>query len=365
MKFLFFQYPPAKEEPAPPPDPAPPPREENKSDKEPRSFKVGDDVEYNSVTFGEWLLTTIVALHPDGLTCDLAGHSFTRPGAEISRLRLPTTSRSSGQKRPPDPAPPGPETLESPLKQRRVDPGPPSPLADLLKAEYGPFTILRALKALPLNDSQPEYVRALANKGTGRRLPAAIARDLTRHEIAALHIYTLGELDAFPGAPRVHAELNAALDAWRTSPDTLKRYFPLLQLLVSAFTKYGGEEHGNLFRVERYDFSSSEQYQQGRTITWWSFKSTTTAPTVVSDFRGTEANTIFHISTKNGLSMGKFSEFPDEKEVLLFPGTRMRVTSIKTSAVNRALHGPDVNVCEVFLQEIDPFPNRWGNESGP
>ena len=73
---------------------------------------------------------------------------------------------------------------------------------------------------------------------------------------------------------------------------------------------------------------SQPLYAVGRTKTWWAFTSTTTSLEVTQTFLGKTGGTLFVLGGEVwGYDISVFSDFPDEKEILLEPERKLRVTS--------------------------------------
>jgi hypothetical protein len=86
----------------------------------------------------------------------------------------------------------------------------------------------------------------------------------------------------------------------------------------------------------------SKNFKEDEKLTWWSFNSCSSAVKVVKQFLG-PVSTLLMVEAKNGKDISAYSNFPDEKEVILGLGTRLRV-------VSDALDHPSLNV--VHLVEL-------------
>lgn len=296
-----------------------------KAGKEPTastSFQDGEAVMCRQAD--GWYPTAVKRKRDDG-TFDIEGEESVNP----SRLRL--------------------TRLEAPEQ---------SPLVNVMNEEYGKMTLLKVLQKTLLDKDLCQWLAKSGNQVGAKMIndSAYKGKGLTKEELGALHVYTKDAM--VTGGPKLYAELNRALDEWDSSPVVLRRYLPLLQLLIKAYEKIGGEPWGKLYRSEPWDYSRS--YKPGQEITWWSFKSTSNKDITVEQFMGEKGpNTIFRIAAKRGLGILQLSAHKEEHEVLLFPGTRMRVTQIITSQENQVML--KAAVCQVMMEEIDPFPNRWSN----
>ena len=136
---------------------------------------------------------------------------------------------------------------------------------------------------------------------------------MTHDEEAAIQLYTQHCC--------LYPMLNAALRD-HTHPDNLKAFLPYLKLLLTALNKLP------LVRAKVYRGMSAdlhETYNQlpGQVFRWWAFSSTTINESQAEAFMAnnlTGERTLFAIDAI-GVDISAFSAFPDEKEVLMLPGT--------------------------------------------
>ena len=155
---------------------------------------------------------------------------------------------------------------------------------------------------------------------------------LTRDESASIYLYTMDW-----GDQSLYRALNAILrERDRT---VLIPWHGYLKLFDTALTKLPSLQI-NLWRGINTDVSHN--YRESDEFTWWSFSSCSSVVKVVKAFLGC-APTLFLIEAKNGKAISAYSNFPEEKEVILPLGTRLGVMS-------DALDHPGMNV--VHLQEI-------------
>jgi hypothetical protein len=59
-----------------------------------------------------------------------------------------------------------------------------------------------------------------------------------------------------------------------------------------------------------------KNYKEGEELTWWSFSTCSSSLNVIQNFIG-HASTLFLIDGENGKDISAYSNFPDEKEVLI------------------------------------------------
>ena len=139
---------------------------------------------------------------------------------------------------------------------------------------------------------------------------------LTRDESASIYLYTMdwGEQSLF----RV---LNDALRVADRS--VLVPWHGYLKLIDTALKKLPSVQM-ILWRGVNVDISKN--YKGGEEVTWWSFNSCSSQVKVVKQFLGF-VSTLFTIEAKNGKCISNYSNFPEENEVILGLGTRLRVVS--------------------------------------
>ena len=113
---------------------------------------------------------------------------------------------------------------------------------------------------------------------------------------------------------------------WRVLFDTALQKIPSVQI--------------NLWRGVNVDISKN--YKEDNEVTWWYFNSCSSSTKVVKNFLGS-VSTLFMIEAKTAKDISMYSNFPDEKEVILGLGTRLCV-------VNEPLDHSTLNV--VHLREL-------------
>lgn len=146
---------------------------------------------------------------------------------------------------------------------------------------------------------------------------------LTHNESAAIYLYTM-PIPFFE-------QLNKALrDEDR---DALKPWFPYLKLFIAALEKLPSTI-GPVWRGVSSDVGSV--FGDGKLHTWWSINSCSMDLSVVKGFLG-KMGTLFLIETVNGKNISQFSAFPNEKEVVLMPGTQVGAPSQPFSHENQYL----------------------------
>ncbi|CAF1056983.1 unnamed protein product [Adineta steineri] len=115
--------------------------------------------------------------------------------------------------------------------------------------------------------------------------------------------------------------LNEALRA--QNQNDLEPWFAYLKLFITALEKLPSTEK-TIWRGVSGDVGSI--FDDGDIHTWWSVNSCSMNMNVVEVYLG-NTGTIFIIDTVRGKNISTFSAFPQEEEIVLMPGTRLRATS--------------------------------------
>ncbi len=136
---------------------------------------------------------------------------------------------------------------------------------------------------------------------------------LTWDESAAIYLYTM--------ATPFFSCLNVTLRA--KNRHELKPWFAFLKLFISALKKLPSLED-TVWRAVAGDadyFSVEDNVK-----IWWSVNSSSTALNVVQLYIS-DMGTLFAIDAIHGKEIFEYSAFPEEREVILMPGTRMHLKS--------------------------------------
>ncbi|CAF3522094.1 unnamed protein product [Rotaria socialis] len=136
---------------------------------------------------------------------------------------------------------------------------------------------------------------------------------LTLDESAAIYLYTM----PIP----LYSTLNKALRA--ENREELKPWLAFLKLFMYALKKLPSNRTV-VWRAISENITST--LTKDRVHTWWSVNSCSTNPNILSAYYGRE-NTIISIRTLHGKNISSLSAFPIECEVVLPPGTCIRVQS--------------------------------------
>lgn len=154
---------------------------------------------------------------------------------------------------------------------------------------------------------------------TAKRNSKKPADGLSCDESAAIHLYTMQSEE-----PNVslYTMLNSLLRSERRQP--LKPWFRYLKLILTALFKLPSLKT-TVWRGVRGNLS--DQYDDDEQV-WWGFSSCTESMTVLEQFIGQSGvRTIFNIECSNGKSIRPHSFYKTENEILLLPGTYLRVVS--------------------------------------
>jgi hypothetical protein len=154
---------------------------------------------------------------------------------------------------------------------------------------------------------------------------------LTPDESAAIYLYSMSS--------PIFSELNKALRA--ENRHELKRWFAFLKLFITALEKLPsiGE---TIWRGINCDATLS--FVDDDVHIWWSVNSCSKAPNIVQPFLG-DNGTLFAINAVNGKYISEFCANPDEQEVVLMPGSRVRRRYESLNLLDRifVLHLEEVN----------------------
>ena len=146
---------------------------------------------------------------------------------------------------------------------------------------------------------------------------------LTDDESAAIYLYTM--------QTSVHIKLN---DALRTeNRNELEKWFPYLRLLITALNKLPSLPTTTVYRGVADDISFN--FDEDKSVQrWWSINSCSTDLKVIEHFLG-GSGTFFIIETSYGKNISEYSAKRDEKEIILMPGTRVRLQCAPLEIQNR------------------------------
>ena len=171
-----------------------------------------------------------------------------------------------------------------------------------------------------------DYVsRAKANCNRDSKL-------LTQDESAAIYLYSM--------PTSFYSSLNIALRS--EARYMLKPWFAFLKLFITALEKLPSTK-AVIWRGVSFDATLT--LFENEVYTWWNISSCSTKINIVQDFLG-ESGTLFSIEASHGKDISSFSAVSDEHELILMPGTRVRVKSKSLNLIGCFF--------VVHLEEINP-----------
>ncbi len=139
---------------------------------------------------------------------------------------------------------------------------------------------------------------------------------LSRDESAAVFLYTMEG-----GDNSFYRLMNESLRS-RNRRDA-QPWFKFLKLFDTALQKLPTVRR-SIWRGMSGD--CSHLFKKDEILTWWSIISCTLSITTTQRFLESQDNgTLLMIEAKNGKDISAYSNFPDEKEVILMSGTQLRV----------------------------------------
>jgi len=141
---------------------------------------------------------------------------------------------------------------------------------------------------------------------------------LTIDEMAAIQLYTQQSC--------LYPNLNAALRD-HAQPEKLHPFLPYLRLLLNGLHKLP-LVNMRVYRGVKLDLHERYQQLKDEVFTWWAFSSTTRHKENAEQFAGSKDSdghgTLFIIDAI-GVDIAEFSAFPDEGELMLLPGTSIKM----------------------------------------
>ena len=144
---------------------------------------------------------------------------------------------------------------------------------------------------------------------------------LTRDESAAIYLYTM--------PTSFYSRLNENLRA--KNRHALKPWFDFLKLFITALARLPSTS-GTVWRAVSGDVGSI--FDDNDVHIWWSVNSCSTDLRGIQAFLG-DKGTLFAIHTINAKDITAFSAIPDEGEVVLMPGTRLRAKCESLTFIDR------------------------------
>jgi hypothetical protein len=160
-------------------------------------------------------------------------------------------------------------------------------------------------RIIPIIPSVEHYV-AEAKKNCTKQ-----STELTLDESAAIYLYTM----PIPFFSKLNDNLRAK------DRNALKPWFAFMKLLITALEKLPSLV-STIWRG--VDGNVSSTFANNSEEIWWSINSCSKSPDIVGKYIGT-IGTIFAINALQGKDISAYSAVDVEEEVVLMPGTRLRV----------------------------------------
>ena len=207
--------------------------------------------------------------------------------------------------------------------------------SDLAKSKP---TLEMALRSAGIQNSDIVLEDAMAYAAIAKENEEIASLGLTDDEAGAIACYTL----QVEGSKSPYSVINECLSMNRNSVN-INSSRRLLFLLLSGLRKLprfrpsAGQQFyrgiKNKVPQTQEEANGCQYYAKGRTVTWWGFTSTTTDFKIVNTFmERAPQSTLFTIGGEDlwGYSIKAFSQFPNEKEVLLEPEAKVFVSGVVT-----------------------------------
>ncbi|CAF1029126.1 unnamed protein product [Rotaria magnacalcarata] len=190
------------------------------------------------------------------------------------------------------------------------------------KKELTPIEGYEKTDLMTLEQSMQSMTKKLHNLDTMIKIALRNSRKpvngLTSDESAAIHLYTMQWPETHAS---VYTSLNEALRCQNRR--NLTPWFPYLKLFFTALYKLPSLK-GTIWRGVRGNLNDAIDED----LIWWGVSSCTEKVKIMEDFLGTDGErTLFNIECTNGKSIRAQSHFEAEEEVLLLPGTYLKVVS--------------------------------------
>ena len=202
-----------------------------------------------------------------------------------------------------------------------------------------PPTLEEALRSMGYEEEKPKELTGLFMKRANGKLEEFDAPGLAPEDVAAIFCYTYEwDSERFGDAESPYRKLNNSLSIDRNNR-SLKKTRGFLFLLLQALRKlpHYTPVNGVLYRGIRAhiqteadpEFPNRNPYAAGNEKVWWTFTSTTDDLEATKRFIGENESTLFTVSGKPwGYDISMFSDFPDEKEILLEPERKLKIASV-------------------------------------
>ncbi|CAF1186704.1 unnamed protein product [Adineta ricciae] len=188
-----------------------------------------------------------------------------------------------------------------------------------------PILDLKDVPALPLEKAvhtlkeQIKIIRSMATEAKNRTMN--LADGLSHDESASIYLYTMEHKQP---QNNVFMRLNKAL--YNNSQASLNAWCTYLKLFMAALDKLP-PVRCTVYRAGKGDLTG--KYKVDSFWWWWGFNSCVKSKKSIDRIIGSNGiRTVFRIECFNGKDISKHSTSKNNTEILLMPGTRLRVTEI-------------------------------------
>lgn len=205
------------------------------------------------------------------------------------------------------------------------------------------LTPVSGVMQLALPKSLDEAASGLCSKGDintsakkgeelAKKQAGSPSRKMDGHLYGSIMLYT---------SNAIYRDLNQSLrDENRAK---LKKYFKYLRLFFESMACLP-KKKVTLWRGLSVDLHESEQYEEGKVVTWWGVSSCTSDINVAKNFaKGCGGNcTVITVESETASDISSITFYSNEKESLLCPGTQLKVLKNKRNG----------KVTEITLKEV-------------
>jgi hypothetical protein len=170
---------------------------------------------------------------------------------------------------------------------------------------------------------------------------------LSKAEAAVINLYT---------QQKFHRFVNGALNGHgKGGLDALHRYLPYIKLLNAALLKLPPQSNTIVYRGCLHSLQTLiPDATVGKKGVWWCFTSTSRDKEVRKRFAPTREGTLYQIVSNDGRDISQYSSYPEEKEILLLPGSQLVIDNICPYGEN----------AEVQMQQLVPVSGSNSTDSG-
>ncbi len=198
-------------------------------------------------------------------------------------------------------------------------------LSELQEANHSPIFGYEDSPLLTLEEAVEKIIplipRVMDYVATAKKKYYRHSTLLMQDESAAIYLYSMST----PFFSRLNDTLRAE------NRHALKPWFAFLKLFITALEKLPSTKK-TVWRGVSGNVGSV--FADGDLHIWWSVNSCSMDLQVVEKYL-TETSTVFAIDTVDAKDISMFSTFPEEQEIVLMPGTRLRAKCLPLNFESR------------------------------